>query len=55
MHYQQIIISAHFKFAFPGNILYTVERKTLTVEKSDEMWWMKYVRKFDKQNFDELS
>ena len=25
------------------------------VEKSDEIWRMKHLRKFDKQNFDELS
>ena len=33
----------------------TVYRKTLTVEKSDKIWQMKHVRKFDEQNFDELS
>ena len=25
------------------------------VEKSDEIWWIKPVRNFDEQNFDELS
>ena len=25
------------------------------VEKSDKIWWIKHVRKFDEQNFDELS
>ena len=25
------------------------------VEKSDKIWWIKYFRKFDEQNFDELS
>ena len=25
------------------------------VEKSDEIWRMKHLKKFDKQNFDELS
>ena len=39
----------------PDKIPITVLRKTLTVEKSDEIWWMKHVRKFDEQNFDKLS
>ena len=29
--------------------------KLLTVEKSDKIWEMKHLRKFDEQNFDELS
>ena len=33
----------------------TVHCKTWTVEKSDEFWWIKHFRKFDEQNFDELS
>ena len=36
-------------------MIITIWHKILTVEKSDKIWWMKYVRKFDMQNFDELS
>ena len=27
----------------------------LTVEKSDEIWQIKHIKKFDEQNFDKLS
>ena len=33
----------------------TIWCKTLTVEKFDEIWWIRHVRKFDEQNYDELS
>ena len=29
--------------------LYRMERITLLVEKFDEIWWIKHVRKFNKQ------
>ena len=37
------------------NNMHTILHKTSTVEKSDKIWRAKHVRKFDKQNFDELS
>ena len=51
--YAQELKNLRLSYMYRG--VYTVWLKTLRVEKSDKNWRIKHFRKFDEQNFDELS